>query len=302
MTTDRATVVGIDRYPAAFQSLTNALADARAIADLLARDYGFQPWPPGAPVLTNGAAALVPLQDAIASALYSGADRWLFYFAGHGAVIDGIGYLVPADGRFKDPTTYLPLPWLLDVCRASAVDQIAIILDACYSGRALVRGEALDDLSPTVDYRRVRQIVSAGNPRQPVLDGGAGGHSVFTRSVLDALEGRAGVHEPDGTVRFPRLLDHLALDVPARLWASGASPSEQQPLGGYFQGNTQRRTFDLTPTTPRLPPALVQDTRSEDPTRRQDALRRLARVAGEQPALTDPVVDLGIRHLRPDPT
>jgi len=299
MTSRIATVVGINRYPDGIHPLVNAVADAQAMADLLANDYGFKLWPAGAPLL-DAAATLAALQDAIQTALASRADQWLFYFSGHGDVVAGAGYLIPADARRAEVATYLPLAGLLADCRVSVVDQVAIILDACYSGRALVRGESLDDMSPSADYRRVRQIVSAGNPRQPVLDGGAGGHSVFTQSLLEALRGQAGIHEPDGAVRFPRLLDHLAFDVPGRLRASGASADHQQPLGGYFQGNSERRTFDFTTTTPRLPPALAQDVRSEDPTRRREGLRLLVRAVREQPALTAPAVELGIRHLRPE--
>lgn len=294
-----ALVAGIDRYPADLLPLTNAVSDAQAMADLLAREYRFELWPAGSPLL-NEAATLTALRDAIQGALATGADQWLFYFAGHGDVVGGAGYLVPVDARRGEVATYLALAGLLADCRAGNLDQIAIVLDACYSGRALVRGETLDDMSPTAETRRVRQILSAGNPRQPVLDGGAGGHSVFTQSLLDALEGRAGVHEADGTVRFPRLLDHVVFDVPGRLRAAGCGADRQQPIGGHFQGNSERRTFDLAAFVPRLPPDLVRDVRSEDPARRREGLRLLVRAAREQPALTGPAMDLGIRHLRPE--
>jgi len=290
------TVVGINRYPAGFNSLTNAVADAQAIAGLLASDYGFTWWPADAPLLDE-AATLAALWEAIRTALTSDADQWLFYFAGHGDVVGDAGYLIPADARPGEVATYLPLAKLLNDCRASAVDQIAIILDACYSGRALVRG-ALDDMSPSADHRRVRQIVSAGNPRQPVLDGGEVGHSVFAQSLLDALRGWAGIHEANGVVRFPRLLDHLALDVPGRL--AGEGIHLQQPIGGHFQGNSEGRTFDFESSVPRLPPVLVRDLRSEDPARRRAGLQGLVPAVREEPAAVGQVVELSVRHLRPD--
>ena len=63
-----ALVAGINRYPPGLNSLTNARADAQAIADLLASDFGFT-----LVVLLDDAATLPALQDAIRTALASDA-------------------------------------------------------------------------------------------------------------------------------------------------------------------------------------------------------------------------------------
>ena len=64
------------------------------------------------------------------------------------------------------------------------------VLDCCFGGLAVKRS------APPVAAglsSRARQVITAGNAAQEVLDGGGGGRSVFTGALLDGVKGRADV-------------------------------------------------------------------------------------------------------------
>jgi len=294
-----ALVIGISEYGPGLSTLPNAPRDAQAVAGVLAREYGFALLPSGAPLL-DASATLDALRSAIQTSLLQAdaATRWLFYFAGHGHMQDGQGYLLPSDAVKGRLDTYLPLRWLLDTCLASECGEALIILDACYGGRALVRPDELSDLIPPGQTDRVRQLITSGNPDQPVLDGGGSGHSIFTQSLLEALQSWAGIHERDGAIRFTRLLDHLVFEVPGRLRAQNLSAAAQQPIGGNLIGHRTRRDFVLRAIVPRLVPETVQGARSDDPSRRRENLRRLASVARAHPDVRPLAVQLATQHLQ----
>jgi hypothetical protein len=293
----RAIVVGIGEYSSPISHLDFAPDDARAVANCLTGDYGFE-----VSLLLDAQASLATLQQVITQQLEQsdGSTRWLLYFAGHGTVVEQTGYLLPTDAQLNNTATYLLLPWLLEKCHASDCAEILILLDACYAGRALMRPDDLSDMIPVgLQGEHVRQIITSGNPDQPVLDGGGSGHSVFTQALLDALEGWAGIHNNDGSIRFTRLLDHLVFEVPGRLRRLGLSAASQQPIGGNLSGNRWRRDFILQSTAPRLSPEIVLDTNSEDPRRRLDGLACLVTEAEAHPEQYGLAVQLALHHLHP---
>ena len=187
----QALVLGVGAYSGKIRQLENAPHDARAIAELLVQDYGFALAPAGDPLLDE-CASLATIRATVHSSLAAAGPttRWMFFFAGHGLVMDGHGYLLPGDAIPGDVSTYLPIQWLLDQCMGSACGEALILLDACFGGRALVRSDQLTDYIPTQGSPdRVRQLITSGNPDQPVLDGGGFGHSIFAQALLEALQG-----------------------------------------------------------------------------------------------------------------
>jgi hypothetical protein len=292
-------VVGIDRYGPALNRLDNAAGDARAVADLLATEYGFALLPAGTALLDE-AAHFTALRAAITTSLHAADEhtRWLFFFAGHGLVVEGQGYLLPADAAPNGVDAHLALAWLLQESLHSRCGEVLIVLDACYGGRALVRNDQLSDTIPADrPGDRVRQLVTSGNPDQPVLDGGGSGHSVFTQTLLESLQGWSGIHEPDGSIRFSRLLDQLVFEVPARLRGQGLGATRQQPVGGNLAGNRLARDFVFQCVSPRLPPETVRGLRSDDPGRRRQDLVRLAVEGRRLPQLAPLAVQLATAHL-----
>jgi len=298
----QALVIGVDQYRPGFPALDSALHDATAIATLLENDYGFELLPYGEP-LTGRTASLTGIRRAVVDSLEraSGATRWLFYFAGHGLFLDGQGYLLPSNAIIDRTDSYLPVRWLLDRCLQSACGEILVLLDACYSGQALIQPDDLSDLIPKsqqIDY--VCQLISSGNPDQPVLDGSEGIHSVFATLVLDVLGGWAGIHEEDGRVRFPKLLDFITQEVPRRLRVQGLSTTKQQPLGGNLVANRSKRDFTFYPIAPRLSPEIVRGLQDDDPDRRCENLPHLLVEYNQKPETKAFVLELALRHLHSD--
>lgn len=299
----QAMVIGVDTYGPGFNRLDNAVSDARAISEVLAAEYGFELIPSGTAILDHQASfeAICPIVE---SSLRSADStmRWLFFFAGHGIMVDREGYLLPTNAIIGRLDTYLPLQWLLKRSLDSDCGEVLIILDACYGGRALVRYDQLSDYIPKEGFTdRIRQLVTSGNPDQPVLDGGADNHSIFTQTLLDALQGWAGIHESDGSVRFSKLLDHVVFEVPSRLRNQGISTARQQPIGGNLIGNRLKRDFVFHCTVPRLPPEIVRRTRSDDQERRRQDLARLTETCKQASQLTPLAVKIAKLHLLTEP-
>ena len=258
-------------------NLLNAAGDAYAIADLLVGEFGFQLFPSGV-ALVDAAATAEGILSAIETSLVEvgSKGRWLFYFAGHGLVEDEKGFLLPTDARIGMSETYLDLGDLIQRCLASECEEALIVLDACYAGQVLLRPQDLSDLIPPGEAgNRVRQVITSGNPYQPVLDAGGSRHSIFTQALLDALQGWAGIHRSDGSITFTRLLEHLGDEIPRRLQAIGLPATVQQPVGGNLTGNRWQYDFVFQPLAPRLSPEAVQGWQSGDTARRRENLERL---------------------------
>lgn len=209
----RALVVGISEYPR--EPLPNARGDAEALARLLERDFGFE-LVGGGPLLDRDASR--SRIEAALARLFEDTRPWdqcLVYFAGHGTVLDGRGFLVPVDGESRPRARGLALASVIDRLEHSPARGL-LVLDACYAGRAL---QAIQ-LDPRVeldaeDPRGGLHLLAAGGPHQPVPDGIEGGHSPFTAALLRGLDGRAGWHDDSGAVPIGRMIDRLAVETEA---------------------------------------------------------------------------------------
>ncbi|MCP3964209.1 MAG: hypothetical protein GY719_40785 [bacterium] len=272
-----ALIVGL--AASAVPKLDNAAHDAESLGRLLREDFGFELLPAGKPLLEENA-VIDTIRRCVEESLGDGtsATRWLFYFAGHGTVVGDQGFLVPAGADVKDPEQLLSLRWLVERALKSRCGQVLIVLDACHAGRALLRPKVDPWLNPDApeDFGTV-QVLAASGPYQKVVDGYGEGHSVFTQCLLEALDGRAGVHDDDGAIRFTPLSEHLAGEVERRL-KEARVPDRQQLFGvtvrfgsaGHLHGE-----FRFQPRWPRLPPDLVQGLQPGDP-RRLASLKKLA--------------------------
>jgi uncharacterized caspase-like protein len=188
ITQQQAIVVGINTYQTG-RLLTNAVHDATALATLLQQDYGFALLPAGEPLLDAAATRetfCMHVQASLAQA--DERTRWLCYFAGHGQIVNGQGYLLPVDAQVNMPDSLISIPWLVNQMLESACAEALLILDVCYGGQALVQ---MDDIIPSGAVRnRVRQVITSGNPDQEVLDGGGTGHSLFTQTLCNYSRGK----------------------------------------------------------------------------------------------------------------
>jgi len=197
-----ALIIGIDRYEnlGASEQLTYAVKDARGVEKVLRDGFQFEE----IITLYNGQAT----RDKIMQALYGfrslTPDGGVFvYFAGHGITIPGtlggkdLGYLVPYDGSLNASTMYKNISMQQvksDICVSITAKHVFFVFDACFAGLMLDTRATLSKPSRDFSYlkaitdEQVRQVLTAGSKGETVLDGGPGGHSVFTGRLIQALE------------------------------------------------------------------------------------------------------------------
>ena len=233
-----ALVIGIDDYQdPAFSDLAHAVRDAEGVAQVLQETLGFPQ--NNVRVLRNDAASANQLRLAL--------DDWacdrnrvgqhdlmVIFFAGHGVTRDlGLqgkrGYLLPPEGRCGEDgepvwSSLYSMADLEDVSEAIPCKHALFILDCCFGG--LVQNRAPLPIAPGL-RSRARQILTAGSEDQTVLDGGGGGHSVFTAELIAAMRGAADVNE-DRVLSFGELFEYLARRVETR------TEYRQTPLQDFF--------------------------------------------------------------------
>ncbi len=105
-------------------------------------------------------------------------------------------------------------------------------MDACYSGLGLVRGGGAPSGNGNFlrdnAHRVGRQMLTAGGADQMVADGGPGGHSIFTWTLLQGLAGKADLNG-DNIITGTELAAYVAPAV--------ASVSAQTPAFGSLPGS-----------------------------------------------------------------
>ncbi|MES2162955.1 MAG: polysaccharide deacetylase family protein [Pseudomonadota bacterium] len=230
-----AVVIGINDYQK-WPKLQYAVQDARAIRDTLVNRFGFA----GERVFTlsNGEATrnniLALFHDKLADAQLKKDDRIFVFFAGHGATRQlssgrNLGYIIPVD---SDPQQVsfdaIPMTDLQNIAESLNAKHVLFVMDACYSGLGLTRGGGNSAFLRDNARRMGRQMLTAGGADQMVADGGPNGHSVFTWTLLQAMNGKADLNG-DGLITATELAAYVAPAV--------ASVSQQTPAFGSLPGS-----------------------------------------------------------------
>jgi TolA-binding protein len=233
-----AAVIGIDDYEN-WQKLSYATRDAQAVKDLLIQKYSFKA-DHIFTLLDKDATReniLSLLGDKLANAdLVKHEDRVFVFYAGHGAtrkLASGreLGYIIPVDA---DLTNYegsaISMTNFQDIAEAIPAKHLLFVMDSCYSGLALTRGgvAASQNYLNEIARREARQMFTAGGTDQQVADNGPNGHSVFTWTLLQALDGRADLNG-DGVITATELAAYVAPAVSAL--------SHQTPTFGNLPGS-----------------------------------------------------------------
>jgi len=234
-----AAVIGIDDY-ANWQKLRYATHDAQGMKDLLLQKYNFKP--DHIFTLLDAQATrqniLSLLGDKLANQdLVQHDDRVLIFFAGHGAtrkLASGrdLGYIIPVDADLSNfEGSAISMTNFQDISEAIPAKHVLFLMDSCYSGLALTRG---GPVLPSQNYlnemsrRQARQMFTAGGADQQVADNGPNGHSVFTWTLLQGLDGRADLNG-DGVITATELAAYVAPAVSAL--------SHQTPAFGNLPGS-----------------------------------------------------------------
>ena len=235
-----AAIIGIDDYQA-WPKLGYASKDAQAVRDLLINRYHFKP--DHVFGLFNKEATreniLSLLGDKLANPdMVKREDRVFVFYAGHGAtrhLASGrdLGYIIPVDA---DLTHYegsaISMSNFQDIAESIPAKHLLFVMDSCYSGLALTRGGTsamgLQNYLQEISRRTARQMFTAGGADQQVADTGPNGHSVFTWTLLQALDGRADLNG-DGIVTATELAAYVTPAVSAL--------SHQTPAFGNLPGS-----------------------------------------------------------------
>ena len=195
-----ALVIGNDIYTY-LPKLKTARNDAKAMASLLADDYGFQV----TTLLDATRADIIENLDALTENLGS-EDNLLIYYAGHGWLEEDSsrGYWLAIDAKPNRRTNWVSNATLIDTLSTIRAKHVMVVADSCFSG-TLVRGAKIGVRAG--DYwRRMAEkwtrvaMVSGG--LEPVSDGNDK-HSPFAKALLSALRSNASIM--DGTQLFEKV-------------------------------------------------------------------------------------------------
>jgi peptidoglycan/xylan/chitin deacetylase (PgdA/CDA1 family)/uncharacterized caspase-like protein len=265
-----AVVIGIDEY-AKWPRLQYAGRDAEAMKQALVEKFGFPE--DHVLMLKNKDATRANILGILNGKLGQGNlqrdDRVMVFFAGHGTTRKlssgrDLGYLVPVD---SDPQNVaadaIPMTELQNIAEAIPAKHVLFLMDSCYSGLGLVRGGASQNFLRENAKRIGRQMLTAGGADQMVSDGGPGGHSIFTWTLLQGLAGKADLNG-DGFITATELAAYLSpavSSVSAQTPAFGSLPGSE---GGEFVFELPAETEFLNPETRQMEgPALALNQKIE---------------------------------------
>jgi peptidoglycan/xylan/chitin deacetylase (PgdA/CDA1 family)/uncharacterized caspase-like protein len=231
-----AVVVGIDNY-VKWPKLHYAVNDANGMKEILIRKYGFKP--DHVFTLLNEEATREKILSVLGDTLSNTRtiqkeDRVFVFFAGHGATRKlpsgrDLGYIIPYDADLENfQGQAISMTNFQDISEGIPAKHVLFVMDSCYSGLALTRGQVNSNYIREISKRMARQMLTAGGASEQVDDNGPNGHSIFTWTVLQGLEGRADLNS-DGYISGGELASFVAPSV------SGVS--RQTPAFGNLPGN-----------------------------------------------------------------
>lgn len=195
-----ALIIGNDRY-GQLSDLDSAIRDAEYAEELMRVKYGFK-----TTLLRNATrydllSELNKLRERLTDK-----DNLLIYYAGHGELdqVNLRGYWLPVDAEPNNTANWVSNQDITDILNAMSAKHILVVADSCYSGTMSRASVAALDTAMSSEARerwlrvmaktRSRTVLTSGG-LVPVLDSGAGEHSVFARAFFDVLEGNQGVLE-----------------------------------------------------------------------------------------------------------
>lgn len=258
-----AVVIGVDDY-AHWPKLSHAVRDADAVKNLLVSKLGFK----AAHVISlqNQSATrsnvMAAFNEQLPKSGLKKTDNLFVFFAGHGGTRHlssgrDLGYIIPVDASTDDLAgDAIPMTELQNISESLVARHVIFIMDACYSGLGLVRGggpqSSPGNFLRDNAHRVGRQMLTAGGADQMVADGGPGGHSIFTWTLLQGLSGKADLNG-DNIITGTELAAYIApavASVSAQTPAFGSLPGSE---GGEFVFTLAANEESLSDATPQLP-------------------------------------------------
>ncbi len=187
-----ALLIGNEAY-SHFPSLNTPVDDVKAINELLRQKYNFN-----TTMLINAdrysvISALNELRGRLTED-----DNLVIYYAGHGEIdeVNQLGQWLPVDAEENNNANWIPTRQVTEIINTMSVKHILVVADSCYSGAMTRASVAKLDTGMSSDTQlkwlkamvdaKSRTVLSSGGV-QPVLDAGAGDHSIFANAFINAL-------------------------------------------------------------------------------------------------------------------
>ena len=193
-----ALIIGINDYENV-PDLHYAVEDALAIKNMLINEFNFSR--NNVRVLIDKEATQSNINREMSKLLKSAGvnDRVVFYFAGHGETealgLEEVatGFLMPSDADVENLYfSAIPMEDLRNVSKFSKAKHMLFLVDACYSGLAAVNTRGLSTNSPNyidkITQENARQIITAGQKDEKVLEKDEWEHSAFTKNLISGLK------------------------------------------------------------------------------------------------------------------
>jgi tetratricopeptide (TPR) repeat protein len=216
-----AVIIGVSKYPnlPADRQLQFTERDAQSIYTALISPEGGNFKVENIKVLTGAKATLASVRQAIGTWLPSvaqGDDRVVIYFAGHGFIYGGKGYLAPYD---FNPNKIAATGYPMDELGATIGGKIhakwkILLTDACHSGA--ISPEDTESLNHGLsNLNQSLFSLTASRDRESSYEVASleGGHGVFTYYLVKGLEGEADTLPQDGKVSADELAEYVHTQV-----------------------------------------------------------------------------------------
>tara|TARA_B100001093_G_scaffold493938_1_gene536743 strand:- start:3223 stop:6210 length:2988 start_codon:yes stop_codon:yes gene_type:complete len=180
-----AIVIGNNHYEN-LSHLETASTDARSLADVLEKKYGFEVEEP----LINATRNDILIKLSHMTKVLNEDDSLLIFYAGHGRQDNetGRGYWSPVDAFEDNYINDISNDDITNILKKLDSKHILVIADSCYSGSLVLRSS---DIINRKDISYLRSLVQKNSRKamtsgalQPVSDTGANGHSAFANSLL----------------------------------------------------------------------------------------------------------------------
>ena len=218
-------IVGINEYENEMLRLRYARPDAESVTELFGKDKSMPYDQISIHTIYDKDASKQSILDTLAMISKNIAlqDVFIFYYAGHGSMVDDMFYFIPSDmSRLFDKNSLdksgLSANELqLKFQDIKALKQV-VIMDACQSGasveilaqRGLLREKAMAQLSRSTGVH----VLAAAGTEQYAMEYQHLGHGLFTYMLLEGLQGKADGAPKDGKVTIYELKSYLDDQVP----------------------------------------------------------------------------------------
>jgi hypothetical protein len=193
-----ALVIGNNNYRQ-IRKLRTAVNDAREVAAILEKNYGFKV----TLLLDADRYQILSAMNSLRERLNE-KDNLLIYYAGHGVKEEktGRGYWLPVDAEIGNNANWISNVDVSDILNTMNVQQLLVVADSCYAGTlsrdAIVNLEAgvteaeRLKLMHQMAQKRSRMVMTSGGV-EPVLDSTGGIHSAFAQTFIALLRANVGI-------------------------------------------------------------------------------------------------------------